>query len=231
MTLCYYTAAMNLQEAIEKAKSQADTELIPRDEEKLNFLPLLGKTTYLLNRSKSKFVCVGIVPNEDLVPIVKLCGVGQQCVVLDTKDWYNLLEIEPNIVNYFQHGQESQWVPYQLGSKTLSFMTIAEKKVIKIEKGDFALWLGWPSIMQLFALSNIIKYQLELLQHAHFEEYYNDIIQAVAGMAGEVKVNIMNILTPLKDTKAENVLYMMEVLQLLPQKVHYDVEIARAIKE
>lgn len=226
---------MNLQEAIEQAKNQASmfpAQLIRQNTEELKNLPLIGETTYSLNRSRTKFVCVGLGPDGLLLPVVKISGtLNNQCVVFDKKEWNDLLENEANIMNYFQNNyQDVQWAPVKIGEKTLSFLAIGGRKVIKLETGVSEVWLGWESVMQLWNMVEIINYQLEILAHAAFAEFYKNIIDAVAEMIGDVKVNIMNIIAPLKDTKAENVLYMMEMVQLVPNKIIVDIEIAKCVK-
>ncbi|KAF5301659.1 hypothetical protein FQA39_LY10706 [Lamprigera yunnana] len=110
---------------------------------------------------------------------------------------------------------DMMWKPRQIGSKTLTFEMIEEKKILKIEDmSGNEVYLGWESVSEV----------------CNFKYFYEDVIRAVAKMSGDVKINIYNIINRLSE-KSDDVCCMLEVLLFMPEKALFDVQRERRIQE
>ncbi|KAF5303439.1 hypothetical protein FQA39_LY19028 [Lamprigera yunnana] len=93
---------------------------------------LLNQTIYYLNKSKSKWISVGLYYPFEFASIVKIFGRYKQYVIFKEEEWIQFHEQRKNINKYFQTF-DTMWKPRQIGPKTLTFEMIEEKKILKIE--------------------------------------------------------------------------------------------------
>ncbi|KAF5290112.1 hypothetical protein FQA39_LY14893 [Lamprigera yunnana] len=93
---------------------------------------LLNQTIYYLNKSKSKWISVGLYYPFEFASVVKIFGRSRQYVIFKEEEWIQFHEQRENINKYFQTF-DTMWKPRQIGSKTLTFEMIEEKKILKIE--------------------------------------------------------------------------------------------------
>ncbi|KAF5291661.1 hypothetical protein FQA39_LY14298 [Lamprigera yunnana] len=121
---------------------------------------------------------------------------------------------------------DSMWKTRQIGSKTLTFEMIEEKKILRIEEmcGN-EVYLGWESMSEVWSLESVLRYRLSYSSGSNFKH----LIRAVAEMLGDVKINIYNIINRLSEKS--NVCCMSEVLLFMPEKAQFDVQLERRIQE
>ncbi|KAF5282119.1 hypothetical protein FQA39_LY17675 [Lamprigera yunnana] len=93
---------------------------------------LLNQTIYYLNKSKSKWISVGLYYPFEFAFVVKIFGRSKQYVIFKEKEWIQFHEQRENINKYFQTF-DTMWKLRQIGSKTLTFEMIKKKKILKIE--------------------------------------------------------------------------------------------------
>ncbi|KAF5269118.1 hypothetical protein FQA39_LY08788 [Lamprigera yunnana] len=93
---------------------------------------LLNQTIYYLNKSKSKWISVGLYYRFEFASVVKIFGRSKQYVIFKEEEWIQFHEQRENINKYFQTF-DTMWKPRQIGSKTLTFEMIEEKKILQIE--------------------------------------------------------------------------------------------------
>ncbi|KAF5299546.1 hypothetical protein FQA39_LY11548 [Lamprigera yunnana] len=123
------------------------------------------------------------------------------------------------------------WKPRQIGSKTLTFEMIEEKKILKIEDmSGNKVYLGWESASEVWSLESVLRYRLSYSFGSNFKYFYEDVIRAVAEMSGDVKINIYNIINRLSE-KSDDVCCMLEILLFMPEKALFDVQLKRRIQE
>ncbi|KAF5284098.1 hypothetical protein FQA39_LY17109 [Lamprigera yunnana] len=126
---------------------------------------------------------------------------------------------------------DTMWKPRQIGSKTLTFEMIEEKKILKIEDmSGNEVYLGWESVLEVWSLESVLRYRLSYSSGSNFKYFYEDVIRAVAEMSGDVKINIYNIINRLSE-KSDDVCCMLEVLLFMPEKALFDVQLKRRIQE
>ncbi|KAF5275262.1 hypothetical protein FQA39_LY06922 [Lamprigera yunnana] len=118
------------------------------------------------------------------------------------------------------------WKPRQIGSKTLTFEMIKEKKILKVEDmSGNEVYLGWESVSEVWSLESVRRYRLSYSSGSKFKYFYEDVIRAVAEMLEDV--NIINRLSE----KSDDVCCMLEVLLFMPEKALFDVQLERCIQE
>ncbi|KAF5281562.1 hypothetical protein FQA39_LY05097 [Lamprigera yunnana] len=126
---------------------------------------------------------------------------------------------------------DTMWKPRQIGSKTLTFEMIEEKKILKIEDmSGNEVYLGWESVSEVWSLESVLRYRLSYSSGSNFKYFYEDVIRVVAEMSGDVKINIYNIINRLSE-KSDDVCCMLEVLLFMPEKALFDVQLERRIQE
>ncbi|KAF5290998.1 hypothetical protein FQA39_LY14529 [Lamprigera yunnana] len=114
------------------------------------------------------------------------------------------------------------WKPRQIGSKTLTFEMIEEKKILKIEDmSGNEVYLGWKSVSEVWSLESVLRYRLSYSSGSNVKYFYEDVIRAVAEVSGDVKINIYNIINRLSE-KSDDVCCMLEVLLFMPEKALFD---------
>ncbi|KAF5289495.1 hypothetical protein FQA39_LY15050 [Lamprigera yunnana] len=172
---------------------------------------LLNQTIYYLNKSKSKWISVGLYYPFEFASVVKIFGRSKQYVIFKEEEWIQFHEQRENINKYFQTF-DTMRKPRQIGSKTLTFEMIEEKKILKIKD-----------------MSGNEVY-LDIDEVSNFKHFYEDVIRAVAEMLGDMKINIYNIINRLSE-KSDDVCCMLEILFFIPEKALFDVQLERRIQE
>ncbi|KAF5278198.1 hypothetical protein FQA39_LY18386 [Lamprigera yunnana] len=126
---------------------------------------------------------------------------------------------------------DAMWKPRQIGSKTLTFEMIEEKKILRIEDmcGN-EVSLGWESVSEVWSLESVLRYRLSYSSGSNFKHFYEDVIRAVAEMSGDVEINIYNIINRLSE-KFDDVCCILKVLLFMLEKALFDVQLERRIQE
>ncbi|KAF5279277.1 hypothetical protein FQA39_LY18297 [Lamprigera yunnana] len=64
---------------------------------------------------------------------------------------------------------DTMWKPRQIGSKTLTFEMIVEKKILKIEDmSGNEVYLGWESVSEVWSLESVLRYRLSYSSSSNF---------------------------------------------------------------
>ncbi|KAF5299357.1 hypothetical protein FQA39_LY02530 [Lamprigera yunnana] len=132
-----YTSVCSIVDSVATAKER----IIKYSDTKYNIndfktgdceITLLNERIYYLNKSKSKWISVGLYHPFEFASAVKIFGRSKQYFVFKEEEWIQFREQQENINKYFQTC-DMMWKPRQIGSKTLTFEMIEEKKILKSE--------------------------------------------------------------------------------------------------
>ncbi|KAF5281591.1 hypothetical protein FQA39_LY17763 [Lamprigera yunnana] len=115
----------------ERMIKNSNTKYNINDFKKEDFKTMLQRI-YYLNKSKSKWISVGLYHPFEFASVVKIFGRSQQYVIFEEEEWMEFCEQRENINKYFQTC-DMMWKPRQIGSKILTFEMIEEKKILRIE--------------------------------------------------------------------------------------------------
>ncbi|KAF5284881.1 hypothetical protein FQA39_LY16931 [Lamprigera yunnana] len=182
------------------------------------------------NINDIKLIRLGLYYPFEFASVVKIFGRSKQDVIFKEEEWIQFHEQRENINKYFQTF-DTMWKPRQIGSKTLTFEMIEEKKILKIEDmpGN-EVYLGWESVPEVWSLESVLRYRLSYSYGSNFKYIYEDVIRAVAEISGDVKINIYNIINRLSE-KSDGVCYMLEILLFMPENALFDVQLERRIQK
>ncbi|KAF5303388.1 hypothetical protein FQA39_LY09979 [Lamprigera yunnana] len=136
---------------------------------------LLNQTIYYLNKSKSKWISVGLYYPFKFASVVKIFGRSKQYFIFKEEKWIQFYEKRENI-KYFQTC-DMMWKPRKIVSKTLTFDMIEEKKILRIEDmcGN-EVYLGYESVSEVWSLETSIPEEYDannedrLLRHGNAAE-------------------------------------------------------------
>ncbi|KAF5281633.1 hypothetical protein FQA39_LY17755 [Lamprigera yunnana] len=179
---------------------------------------LLNQTICYLNKSKSKWISVGLYYPFEFASVVKIFGRSKQYVIFKEEEWIQFHEQRENNNKYFQTF-DTMWKPRQIGSKTLTFEMIEEKKILKIEDmSRNEVYLGWESVSKVWLLESVLRYRLSYFSGSNFKYFYEDVIRAVAEMSGDVKINIYNIINQLSEKSDDKYSLLKKIWMLYAQE-------------
>lgn len=219
----------SLLKSIENVKQQVGNKNVEDGvnvNPKVKFPLLLNATSYPLNKSRTKFISVGLSSYGSFSPAVVINGQRGDWVYLDQSEFKALVENQGVICNYFC----SEGFYPQLGVnlsciKKISFVTVARKKVILLQqRGGPEVYLGSESLSECWELLPLLEYKMELLQNQEFGNFYSSLISGIWNMPGNIKDNIENVLHGLH-LKFDNVMCMREMLKYALDIIECDVEV------
>lgn len=200
--------------SIDVTKQIEDLELTPAE---IKVLPLVNQHIYFLNKSNSKYICVGLSPHLNFAPIVKICDFKNQLVVLNKLEWLGIIENEGVICNYFHSNSISGHPNWNIGTLSAICESIGQTKVLQfVDSAQRGIYLGCPSIDELFALKAIINQRLCALEKINFNEFYKIVINAAKDLPGDIKENIKKIIDSIDGTLDLEVCLMREILHVIP---------------
>ncbi|KAF5288037.1 hypothetical protein FQA39_LY15533 [Lamprigera yunnana] len=82
------------------------------------------------------------------------------------------------IIEHAKHKQQAfdtMWKPRQIGSKTLTFEMIEEKKILNIEDmSGNTVYLGWESVSEVWSLESVLRYKLSYSSGSNVKYFYED---------------------------------------------------------
>lgn len=220
-----------LQKLFEAVKSRStttsdvDAPYVETKVEKTQYPVLLNWRSYALNKSRTKFVSVGLKPHSGFPPVVEIFGNKNDFTVFEEGEWMSLLS-NRGVINNYLVNPKLQVPTINIGRKNIHFQTLT-KKVIRIDCVDSPpVILGQESVQELWRLATIINGRIELLKALEFENFYNNIIRGASEInedCGNVIVNVVSGLKPM----SEPAMCMLELLKYVPEVINCDIEMAR----
>lgn len=186
---------------------------------------ILNHKSYPLNKSRSKFVAVGLQAYGRFSPVIQLYGLKKDWIILNESEWKQLVEWKSAIVKYCETNELPPHPITLSDSKRVSFRTVSFNKVIIIEDNSGGeIYLAVETLKEVWSLQSLLEYTIEILKSLEFHLFYNSIIRGVAPMGGIITDNIASVLDNLIVT-SENKLCMMEMLKFGQDIIKCDIEI------
>lgn len=189
---------------------------------------LLNSTSYPLNKSRSKFVSVGLCCYGSFAPAVMISGSQRNdWILLDETEWKALVENQGVLTNYFYSPDFYPQAVNLSPVKRINFDTVANSKVIVLqEKGGLEIYLGEASVSELWDLLVTLECKISLLWSEQFGDFYTQLINGVWDMPGDIKVNIENVLYGLH-IKSYNVMCIREMLKYALGTIECDIQVKK----
>ena len=160
--------------------------------------PLICQHPYYLNKSMTKFVAVGLKIEWNLDPAVCILGrarQGTQCITFTIEQWHEFIKHADIITQYCSNMQTQEICPVmqQVGFKITCEWIENRTKVLKIVHGDEWLYLALDGLLELWKHKDIISTRLEYLKYLNMKDYYNQVMNIVTSMEGDLRRNVLHI--------------------------------------
>lgn len=186
---------------------------------------LINETTYFINKSKSKWISVGLSLERKYEAVIKLGGYkNNQHIIFNEDQWISFLNNQ-GIMLSFVHSDKNGWQPMSGNGYQIHFVFIGDAKIIKItQDGGNELFLAGDTINELSNLVNLIKYRYDMLKSIEFSKYYDSLLGGLSLTNGDVIKNVYDIISPFKNLNNENICCVLELLNFYSDCIIEDVE-------
>lgn len=186
------------------------------------YLPLINETTHFLNKSKRKYISVGLSIERQFAPVVRLCG-GNQCVNFEEEDWIEFQEIFDLLLEYLQ-SSSTKPMPLLLKNINIHFTEVNNVRIVQIINDHQHVFLARETAIEWRAICEIISNRLNILKHQEFKNFYFDMLRGMRKLSGDLISNVYCVLTPLLQTNSENANSLLFMLHHCPVVVRMDYE-------
>lgn len=164
--------------------------------------------------------------------MVEIHGQKHDWVLFEEDEWKVLQENYGRIKNYFVTENGMQCPSINIGTKTIQFQCLGQKKVIAIQSGEGSeVWLAAESAQELITLVPLINRRIEVLKALEVETFYKNLIKGVAAVSDDWQAVIHDVLANLTGIKSENPICILELLKYAPEIVQCDIELERIGQE
>lgn len=175
---------------------------------------VIGERAFPLNKSRCKYVSVGMTPEYNYDPCIRIMGNKGDLIMFSEYDWMDFLTYQGVITNYLYTNDAAD--PIQFGNFKISFEQISSSRIIKIWKNEAYVYLGYETVCKLWELLPLIKYRIEMLKKLQFVNYFNLFKKSVQYQCGNIFVNASRILDSGENCPTENVCLVLEFMNLYP---------------
>ncbi|KAK9679034.1 hypothetical protein QE152_g40341 [Popillia japonica] len=186
---------------------------------------LLSQSIYFLNRSCSKWLCIGLDANLFFEPTVKIGGIKKQSVSFAEEEWLSFLKYEMEIKQYFRDSS----VVFQVleGSGVgISFECFdGVNKILKLEKDRECVSLSYEGVEQLWKLGDLVECRMKQLKELEYVKFYKEFINGMLEVRGELIAEMEKLL---EKHSGENVCITRELMFYDLNKILSDIKLCRA---
>lgn len=156
-------------------------------------VPLVGERIFFLNKSHSKWICVGLAPNQDFEPIVKIVGIKKQCVYFNLEEWEWFVAESLKLKKYYQYYNGA--IPVINGMDIwLSHESFdGVNRIMKINKEGGHAYLAYESLAELWRMVKVVATRLVFLKDLKYQEFYNRFLDSIVLSGEEVDTAIERI--------------------------------------
>lgn len=174
---------------------------------------ILGERKYPLNKSKTKFVTVGLVYEYGFAPGIKLTGIKNDTIIFNEAEWNSLLRYQYQISKNF-YSNEVQEIKTE--NFSIYFDEIYSCRVVQICKNDSYIYMQYDTISKLWEVLPLIKHLVELLKLQHFQKYLQVLKMELQNHQGNIFTNAYKILHTSENCPSENIAIAIELLDIYP---------------
>lgn len=176
---------------------------------------ILGERRFNLNKSKCKFVSVGLAYDLGYEPCIKLSGNKSNQVVFNENEWNNFLTYQAIIMNYLYSNDKTETI--NAGTFSIQFEQFSNIRVVKILKDNCYIFLGYETVCNLWELLPLVKYTVNTLKNQQFANYFGILQKGLQKQNGNVIMNALNILRPQENPNSSNISMVMEFIHIYPE--------------
>lgn len=175
---------------------------------------VIGERRFPLNKSRSKYISVGLSRDDDFEPCIILCGNKGDSIRFNEQEWLDFLNYQGVITNYLYSNDAAGDI--HCGKIFLSFEQISFARVVKIWKNGSYVYLGYETVCKLWELLPLVKYRIGILKQQQFMTYFSVLKRGLEYQGGNLFVNASRILHVGDICPTENVCLALELMHLYP---------------
>ena len=177
---------------------------------------LLNSKIYYLNKSSSKYICVGI-SLSNFTTKISISGQNGFHINLTEEEWYGVEKNEGIIANYFYSAQ-ADTQPLKIGNLTVCFEKLNQNPIIKFFKQESYVVLGKESVDKLMDIKEIVDYRIQMVKKQEFQTYFNMFQHQGNNPVRDIDLfeTVYQQLNHHQNTNNENVCTMLEMILLYP---------------
>lgn len=180
-----------------------------------NDIVMLGERKYPLNKSRSKFVVVGLTYEHGFVPGIKLTGIKNDTISFNENEWNHFLNYQGVISNYFYSNERYDAI--HTDNFSIYFDEISSTKVIQIWKNNIYIYMGCETISKLWEFLPLVKHTVTLLRKQQFGNYFKVLQNELQNQLGDLYSNACNVLHSNDNFTSENIVIAIELLHVYPE--------------
>lgn len=188
---------------------------------------LLLSSNYPLNKSKTKWISMGLSVIRNYTPIIKFSASkpDNSGIQFTLTEWNELIKYKNMILNYFDCGVDMICQTMQ-GNHCFFLNNVNGKKMLTLtwNNNEYTIVLELSSVQNMFQINNIIDHKMELLKSVKFDEYYRQVLTRVHEYCNinNCTVKLQCIETVLDGDINMNVLAFKELLYVYKGTKIYD---------
>lgn len=187
-------------------------------------VPLVGCSTYFLNKSTTKWVSVGLSPGNDFDVRIKIAGAKKQCITLSAYEWKRFIE-EKNVLQRYVTKEVNLFPPLRMANLRISCECYdGVTKVLKIEKDSDILYLSYEGLKELWRLAGLVNVRTEYLTSLQYEKHYKEILIYLSTREGDLFQEVEQMMN---GVVSEYGAITMELLTIGLEKIVADVQLMK----
>lgn len=187
---------------------------------------VLGERKFHLNKSKTKYVSVGISYDYKYESCVKLSGNKCNTIIFNAEDWKQFLSYQGVITDYIYSNDTTN--PIDTGKFSIQFEELPYCRSVKVVKNNSYIYLGYESICKLWEYIPLLEYRLNILQRLQFPNYFKIVQKGLQAQDGDIFENALNLLQPSENPNSENICMIMELIYVYPEI--FEIECSNKIR-
>lgn len=178
---------------------------------------VLSGRRFYLNKSKYKYVIVGLACDNNYKPCIKISGSKGGEIIFDESEWNHFLSYQGIITNYLYSNDKIDMIDD--GRLSLEFIQLPYAKIVKVTKDNSNICLTYESICTLWNILPLITYRINILKNQQFDNYFKILHRSLQNGDGDgdIVINALNLIQPQENTNSENVSTVMELIYMFPE--------------
>lgn len=187
---------------------------------------LLSPLTYFLNKSKSKWISVGLDSYANFEPVIRLMGGRGQCITLDSTMWGEFKASKDAINKAINSKTADNFM--NINKLSISFIWVDNyRKVLKGSVGSDSIYLSYESLRELWKVSDVVTFRLGLLESYHFADFYYTCLDLAATFEGDLRQRLETVFN---GSCTEYIAIFKELLVNGIDRVMFDFDIHQSVK-
>lgn len=190
---------------------------------------VLSQHVYYLNKSRTKWVVVGLAPDLHFEPILAIAGAKKQNIVMKANQWKHFLGHQNHLTDMFMENNGDTYT-FKIGDVSVNFERVERhRKVLKLSRGGGEeIFLAYETLKELWKLAEILTERLEILREKNYGKYYDELVNYIVNLEGDIMDRCMKFFNGVIN---ENAIITKELMLYDGMKMKRDVQLATTMRQ